>query len=125
MLEPDAQTLEALARRTVELLRESLPPELIQASESVALIVEPEPDPSAVEEGVAPDTLGLFSGDSHRVFPGDILYPPRIHIYWENLWHFSEGDIAGFIQEVRRTYLHELGHYLGLNENDLSERGLA
>jgi len=26
---------------------------------------------------------------------------------------------------VRTTYLHELGHYLGLGEEDLDDRGLA
>jgi len=27
-------------------------------------------------------------------------------------------------EEVRRTYLHELGHYLGLDEEALAERDL-
>ncbi len=31
---------------------------------------------------------------------------------------------AAFDQEVRLTYLHELGHYLGLDESDLEKRGL-
>ncbi len=26
--------------------------------------------------------------------------------------------------EVRTTYLHELGHYLGLDEDELTQRGL-
>ena len=29
-----------------------------------------------------------------------------------------------FRDEVHTTYLHELGHYLGLDEDDLTERGL-
>jgi predicted Zn-dependent protease with MMP-like domain len=31
---------------------------------------------------------------------------------------------SDFREEVRITFLHELGHYLGLNEEDISERGL-
>jgi predicted Zn-dependent protease with MMP-like domain len=30
-----------------------------------------------------------------------------------------------FEDKVRITYLHELGHHLGLDEDDLEERGLA
>ena len=33
-------------------------------------------------------------------------------------------DEAGYREEVHRTYLHELGHYLGLNEDELTDRGL-
>ena len=34
------------------------------------------------------------------------------------------GDEADYKEEVRITYFHELGHYLGLEEDDLEERGL-
>jgi predicted Zn-dependent protease with MMP-like domain len=38
----------------------------------------------------------------------------------------DECEDAGttFQEEVRRTYLHELGHYLGLDEEALAERDL-
>ena len=38
----------------------------------------------------------------------------------------EEADEAGttFEEEVGRTYLHELGHYLGLDEDALAERDL-
>jgi len=29
-----------------------------------------------------------------------------------------------FREEVERTYLHELGHYLGWDEDDVAARGL-
>jgi predicted Zn-dependent protease with MMP-like domain len=32
--------------------------------------------------------------------------------------------VIRFRNEIRITYLHELGHYLGLDEDDLFERGL-
>ncbi|MBL9126699.1 MAG: metallopeptidase family protein, partial [Verrucomicrobiales bacterium] len=47
-----------------------------------------------------------------------------ILLFLENLWEFVEGDSDGYYEEVRTTYLHELGHYLGLDEIDLEERGL-
>ena len=36
----------------------------------------------------------------------------------------AAGDIKTFREEVRKTLMHELGHYLGLDEDDLIERGL-
>ena len=35
----------------------------------------------------------------------------------------AEGDLATFRAEVRTTLLHEIGHVLGWDEQDLEERG--
>lgn len=50
--------------------------------------------------------------------------PPQIILFLENLWDFSDGDEAIYREEIRITLLHELGHYLGLDELDLEDRGL-
>ena len=50
--------------------------------------------------------------------------PPRIILYLDNLWDLAEGDPAIFAEEVRTTYLHELGHFLGFDEDDLTLRNL-
>ena len=50
--------------------------------------------------------------------------PPQIILFLENLWEISDGDEAVFRDEIRTTYMHELGHYLGLDEDDLYDRGL-
>ena len=50
---------------------------------------------------------------------------PRIRIWLENLWDVAEGDMASFRAEVRTTLLHEIGHVLGWDEEDLEERGLG
>ena len=34
------------------------------------------------------------------------------------------GAEESFEEEVGITFMHELGHYLGLDEDDLDERGL-
>jgi len=54
----------------------------------------------------------------------DNLTPPQILLYLENLWEFAEGSEDVFREEVERTYLHELGHYLGWDEDDVAARGL-
>ena len=50
--------------------------------------------------------------------------PAQIILFLGNLWEFAGQEEAAFRQEVRTTLLHELGHYLGLDEDDLMERGL-
>ena len=36
----------------------------------------------------------------------------------------AEGDEETFLNEVRTTILHEIGHFFGLDEGDLEIRGL-
>ena len=49
---------------------------------------------------------------------------PVIPVYLDNLWDFAEADLEAFREEARITYLHELGHYLGWDEDEVSRRGL-
>jgi predicted Zn-dependent protease with MMP-like domain len=50
--------------------------------------------------------------------------PAEIVLYLENIWDMAAGDLACFNDEVKITYLHELGHYLGWDEDDLAARDL-
>ena len=56
--------------------------------------------------------------------PEESPLPPGIILFLRNLWDLAEGDEPFYRAEVRTTYLHELGHFLGLDELDLEERGL-
>ena len=50
--------------------------------------------------------------------------PAQILLFLGNLWEFAEADETAFLDEVRITYLHELGHYFGWDEDDLAARDL-
>jgi predicted Zn-dependent protease with MMP-like domain len=50
---------------------------------------------------------------------------PRIRLFLDNLWDDCNGDLQTYRDEVRITFLHELGHYLGLDEAQVAELGLA
>jgi predicted Zn-dependent protease with MMP-like domain len=65
----------------------------------------------------------LFTGPEFAD-EGNVPMPPQIILFLENLWGFAKGDEGIFRGEVRTTFLHELGHYLGLDEDELTERGL-
>ena len=107
------------------MLLRALPAPLRSRATALPVTFEPVPPPELVDEGLDPDLLGLFNGESfpEGVVGGDPL-PAHITLYLENLWDYADGDAATFREEVRRTYLHELGHYLGLDEDDLADRDL-
>jgi predicted Zn-dependent protease with MMP-like domain len=117
--------LVSLARATVAATQARLPEPVRGPAEAVPVHFEAFPSDELVEEGLESDILGLFSGPAHGDTRGeDNLVPPQIFLYLENLWDFAEGDVGVFREEVRVTYLHELGHYLGWDEDDLAARGL-
>ena len=114
-----------MSQREVQDALKGLPEELKAKAAHLPVIFEPWPSDELVEEGLDPDLLGLFSGDAFPDGPSDAPLPPQIQLFLENLWDFCKGDETRYREEVRVTYLHELGHYLGLDEEDLDRRGLA
>ena len=118
--------LERMAKTEVEALRLQLPREMADRAAEVPVVYLARPTKAMVrEDGLDPDLLGLFVGPSRAegVESGDPL-PPEILLFLENLWDYADGDEELFREEVRVTYYHELGHYLGLEEDDLEDRGL-
>ena len=113
----------AVALAEVELTLAALPLPLRARAEKLPVIFEPQPSEELQAEGIEPDTLGLFIG-AEFVEENDVPLPPQIILFLENLWSFAETDEKCFREEVRTTFLHELGHYLGLDEDGLTERGL-
>lgn len=73
-------------------------------------------------DGIEPDHLGLFTGFSLRDEEGAAGLPPQIILFLENIFEESRDSGRSFREELRRTFLHELGHYLGLEEDDLALR---
>jgi predicted Zn-dependent protease with MMP-like domain len=111
---------EKLARDEVEAIITSLPAPLLGPAKKVPVIFESLPDPDDNQDA---DLLGLFIG-AELACEGDEPLPQQIILFLENLWDEAGCDERAFREEVRITYLHELGHYLGLDEDDLFERGL-
>ena len=121
-MKPD---LHRLAADTVARVRSRLPAELRSASEPVVTLYQTVPDPTVLEQGFESDLLGLFEGANRlEADPRASDPPPRIILYLDNLWDLAEGDPEIFSEEVRTTYLHELGHFLGFDEDDLTLRDL-
>src|SRR6185503_4216829 len=121
----DLVRLTQIAADTVGAAQRQLPPDIRALARGVAVHYERAPAKDMLAEGFEPDILGLFTGSPHGTeLAHDNPAPPQILLYLESLWDFAEGDEAIYADEVRFTYLHELGHYLGWDEDELTARGL-
>ena len=113
------------AAEVVTKTQRKLPSEIRTLAESVPVHYESMPDADVLAEGFPEDILGLFTGSPHGM-EMEAANPelPHIMLYLENLWDFAEAEMSAFRAEVRLTYLHELGHYFGWDEDELTARGL-
>lgn len=112
-----------------QIIRESieeLPQEVRDAMDNVVVILEDYPDSWIIEEPPHdPRLFGLFVGPVYAEVRSNQIggeEPPRIYIFQRNLerqFHTPD-DLAA---EIRVTLIHEVGHFLGLEEPDLAERG--
>jgi predicted Zn-dependent protease with MMP-like domain len=117
--------LEALADYEVHEVLASLPRHVRERVDAVPIVLQRRPGADLVRDGVAPDLLGLFTGTA---FPEGAVsvdaLPPSILLFLENIDGEAGGDADAYREEVRRTLLHEIGHFLGLDESGLEERDL-
>jgi predicted Zn-dependent protease with MMP-like domain len=112
-----------LARAEVARALAELPSDLRAHAASLPVNYERVPTPAVVADGIEPDTLGLFIGGDFSHQDQEPI-PAQIILYLENIWEMVDGDEKEFRREVRITFVHELGHFLGLDEDELDERGL-
>ena len=119
----DWEKLCEVASSEVEATLVNLPKPLRERAEKLPVTFERQPNVGLQSDGIETDTLGLFTG-AEFADEGHVPMPPQIILFLVNLWDFAEGNEKVFRMEVRTTFLHELGHYLGLDEEGLVERGL-
>ena len=90
--------------------------------ENVAVIVEDHPS-AEVQQGFNGILLGLFRGvprTQQTVFwPAP---PSQIYLYQKNIEAISKNDDE-VASQIQKTLRHEIGHYFGLSEQDLKNRG--
>jgi predicted Zn-dependent protease with MMP-like domain len=86
---------------------DTLPPDLAEGLENVAVVVEE-------ENADEPDLFGLYQSGDYGPHTVTIYRRPL-----EDTFHDSDE----LEREIRITVLHELGHYFGLDEDRLAELG--
>jgi predicted Zn-dependent protease with MMP-like domain len=101
----------------------ALPKPLQARAEKLPVTFERVPNVGLQADGIESDTLVLFTG-AEFAEEGEVPLPAQIILFLENLWDYVETDENAFREEIRVTFLHELGHFFGLDEGDLEARGL-
>lgn len=103
---------------------DGLPEEFRRRLENIAVVVEEEPTPDDLAALVMKpndELLGAYWGQAlpHRT-PSDYWgsLPDRVAIYRGPILRACRGR-AEIIREVQETVLHEIGHYFGLEEDEL------
>jgi predicted Zn-dependent protease with MMP-like domain len=121
----DWSTLLAIAESEVQRILTMLPRDLRIEAERLPVTFESRPAKPLRADGIEADTLGLFVGEAYPdAETSTVPLPPQIILFLENIRDAADEDEAVYREEIRTTFLHELGHYLGLDEIDLEERGL-
>ena len=110
----------------VEAALEQLPGEFKEALDNVAVMVEEEPSDDDLEGvGIDPEDperdelFGLYQGTP--ITERDSFYsalPDRVLIYRGPILRECDSR-REVIREIRETVQHELGHYFGLEEDEL------
>ena len=112
----------AAFERLVEEALDGLPEHFAELLENVAVVVEEEPDPEVLRDlGMEPDEelLGLYLGVP--ITARDSRYqelPDRVAIYRGPVLRCC-GSRREVVREVRDTVVHELGHYFGLEDEEM------
>ena len=106
---------------------DDLPRSIREYVEGIPVLVDDFPSSDLIErENVSPQILGIFIGTprthheaSHA--PGGL---DQIILFRRNLEKVCR-DRDQLIEQIQITVKHEVGHYLGLDEDDLERLGLA
>ena len=114
-------------RTILDRVLDSLPGVIREAIVEVPVLVEPKPTAAIADRAphITPDILGLFVGTT----VGDKVmapsgYPNVVLLFQRNLERAgrSRNEVA---REIKVTLLHEYGHYLGFDEEELEHLGLG
>jgi len=110
--------------KVVEETLDSLPEEFRSRIRNVAVLVEdvPPDQPSTQSGQHRKLLLGLFHGvPATRKSVFDLRTgPDYIVLYQKNIEAVCSSE-AEVREQIRRTVIHELGHYFGLDENHLKD----
>ncbi|PXA05470.1 hypothetical protein DDZ13_00965 [Coraliomargarita sinensis] len=119
------ERLESMTETEIARLARLLPADVRQALREVPVHLRAKPEAETAND-LGDDLLGLFTGEPRHARGESLLpAPPQIHLYLENIWEFADRQIDRYMEEVRVTLLHELGHYLGWGEEEMEQYGIA
>jgi predicted Zn-dependent protease with MMP-like domain len=121
-----AEEFERLAAEALD----SLPEETLHHLENIEVIIEDRPSKedlaeAGMEDDDSHDLLGLYVGipltDRGDWYAG--VLPDRIILFRKPIEAAAQGRPEAIKQEVRKTVIHEIGHFYGIDDDRLRELG--
>jgi predicted Zn-dependent protease with MMP-like domain len=103
----------------VERVIHSLPPKFRERLKKIQVIVKGLPEPQDnPDEPFSPLALGAFDGFSVGEFGSEMAPCSIIYLYQKNIERMCRTK-EDLVREVEVTLIHEIGHFFGLEEEDL------
>ncbi|MGC4068131.1 MAG: metallopeptidase family protein [Polyangiaceae bacterium] len=114
--------LASIAAETIS----SLPTQLRLRLGNVPVFLEDRPSEALVSTGFDSRSLGVFSGHTYGERDEAQLgsHPPEVTLFVRCLFDAFGVDESELFEQVRVTILHEVGHFFGLDEEQLAALGL-
>ena len=119
----DEETFQAAAAEALA----DLPRSIREYVEHVPLLIRDFPEGELLADyDVSPQILGLFLGvpRTEAAVTEQAKHVDRVILFKRNLEKMCRTR-AELVEQIQVTVKHEIGHYLGLDEDDLERLGLA
>lgn len=98
-----------------------IPQQFLDALDNVVVVIQDEPDESAVGQSAEQPLLGLYSGiPVTERFEYSGVMPDEITIYQGSLQRICK-TVEELAEQIYVTLIHEIGHYFGLGDERLQE----
>ena len=112
MIDVSEERFDELVDEAIDLI----PDEFLDMMENVVILV-------ALRNPEVPTLLGLYEGVPLTERTADHWGPPDcIHIYRDALCDYCVSE-SMLVAQIRVTVLHEVGHFFGMDEDDLDRLG--
>jgi predicted Zn-dependent protease with MMP-like domain len=116
-------------RRIIQKALDELPPQFRAVLHNIDIQVRWRPTPQELRQfGVRPggSLFGVYTGVSlpQRSQGYSMVLPDRIIIYQRTHEMYCRNE-EEMVEQARQTLLHEIGHYLGIDERRLRELGVG
>ena len=100
----------------------TLPEDFRSALDNLAIDIADEPAPEFWEKGRL--LLGLYQGTplTKRFYNQTVVFPDQITLFKRPIEQLCRTR-AAMIEQIRKTLLHEIGHYFGIDDKRLRELG--
>lgn len=113
-------------RALVEEAIDTIPRRFARQVRNLAIVIEDEASPELLREMDIPEDeglLGLYQGTPlpQRDWSYGNTLPDRVTLYQRTIEEDCDGDEDEIVVAIGETLIHELGHYFGLEEDEIME----